>query len=318
MIEEERKKGYKVVVVGAGNVGATFAFNLMITGLATEIVLVDFDKKRAEGHVLDMNHGLPFVAPTKIITGEYEDCRDADVVVVTAGVAQKPGETRLELTRRNSEIFKAIIPSIIMHNPKILLIVSNPVDVLTYVALKLSGYPMNRVMGSGTVLDSARFRYLLGRHCEIDPRNVHGYIIGEHGDSEVPVWSRVNIGGILFRDYCTLCTRDCSVENHKQLFEKVKKAAYEVIERKGATYYAISLSLVRIVGSILRDEQSVLPVSVLMTGYLGITDVCLSLPSVVGSSGIARILEIKLDEKEAEQFHMSASVLKNIIRDIGF
>jgi L-lactate dehydrogenase len=317
MIKKE-KKGYKVVVVGAGQVGATFAFNLMITGIATEIVLIDLDKKRAEGHVLDMNHGLPFVPPTKIVVGAYEACHDADVVVITAGVAQRPGESRLELTQRNTDIFKKIIPSIVTHNPKVLLIVSNPVDVLTYVTLQLSDYPANQVIGSGTVLDSARFRYLLGQHCQVDPRNVHGYIIGEHGDSEVPVWSRVNIGGILFRDYCKSCSRPCPTNGHEKIFEKVKKAAYEVIARKGATYYAISLSLIRIVGSILRDERSVLPVSILMEGYLGITDVCLSLPAIVGSSGVEKILEMKLEEKEAEQLHRSVSVLKEIIRDIGF
>lgn len=312
------KKGYKIVVVGAGQVGATFAFNLMITGLANEIVIIDRNRELAEGHVLDMNHGIQFVPPARIVAGDYGDCADADVVVVTAGAAQKPGETRLELTQRNTDIFRSIIPAIAAHQPRVLLIVSNPVDILTYVATRLSGYPETRVIGSGTVLDSARFRYLLGEHCRVDPRNVHGYIIGEHGDSEVPVWSRVTIGGILFQDYCGLCARQCPADLRQEIFEKVKKAAYEVIARKGATYYAIGLSLVRIVGSILRNERSVLPVSVLMKGYLGIRDVCLSLPSIVGSSGVEKTLEVPLEKNEEEQFKKSASLLKDIIAGIGF
>jgi L-lactate dehydrogenase len=251
----------KVVVVGAGQVGATICFALMISGLASTIVLVDLNKDLSEGHAMDLNHGLSFVQPTSIFAGDYSDCKGADIVIVTAGAAQKKGETRLDLVRKNTGIFKDIIPKVAEQDPGIILIVTNPVDILTYVALKISGYPVNRVIGSGTSLDTARFRFLLSRHCRVDPRNVHAYIIGEHGDSEVPVWSQVNIAGVPLRDTCPVCRRDCLIGEREGIFEQVKNAAYEIINRKGYTNFAISLALVRIVGSILRDENSVLTVS---------------------------------------------------------
>jgi L-lactate dehydrogenase len=306
----------KVVIVGTGQVGSTFAFALMTSGLATGIVLIDQNSEQAEGHVMDLNHGLCFVQPSRIYVGDYSDCEDADVVVVTAGARQKPGETRLDLVRKNTDIFKAIIPEIIRYNPGTLLIVSNPVDILTYVALKVSDYPMNRVIGSGTALDTARFRYLLSRHCEVDPRNVHAYIIGEHGDSEVPVWSQASIGAMLFREYCPVCDRQCPQDEREEIFNQVKTAAYEIIEKKGATCFAIALALVRIVGSILRDENSVLTVSTLLDGYYNIDDVCLSIPVILNRNGVSKALKIALDDSEIKKLQASAGVLKEVIKTL--
>jgi L-lactate dehydrogenase len=312
------KEGPKVVIVGTGNVGATFAFSLMISGVANHIVLINRERERAEGHMMDLNHGLSFVQPSRIYVGEFEDCRDADVVVVTAGANQRPGESRLDLVRRNTEIFREIIPQISRYNPGILLIVSNPVDILTYVALKLSGMPMNRVFGSGTSLDSARFRYLLSRHCSVDPRNVNAFIIGEHGDSEVPVWSKVSIAGVSFREYCPLCERQCSDVEKEEIFQEVKNAAYEIIKRKGSTYFAIGLALVRIVGSIIRDENSVLTVSSLVDDYYGVSDLSLSIPVILNRNGISKILKMDLNPKEIRAFQSSAGILKGILNEIEF
>lgn len=309
---EERK----VAIVGTGQVGSTFAFALMISGLATSIVLIDQATERAEGHVMDLNHGLSFVQPSTIYVGDYSDCKDASIVVLTAGASQKPGETRLDLVRRNAEIFKNIIPQIAKYNPRILLIVSNPVDVLTYVALKVSGYPMNRVIGSGTALDTARFRYLLSRRFGVDPRNVHAYIIGEHGDSEVPVWSQVNIGGVSFGEYSGVCQKDCPQDEREDIFNQVKNAAYEIIKKKGATSFAIGLALVRIVGSILRNENSVLTVSTLVDSYYGVSDVCLSVPVILSQHGVSKVLTIGLDPSEINKLQASANVLKDVIKGL--
>jgi L-lactate dehydrogenase len=308
----------KVVIVGAGEVGSTFAYALMINGLATDIVLIDQDRRRAEGHVMDLNHCLSFVRPAKITAGDYGDCQDASLVVVTAGAAQKPGETRLDLVRKNTDIFKDIIPQIAKHNPHILLIVANPVDILTYVALKLSGYSMNRVIGSGTTLDTARFRYLLSQHCGVDARNVHAYILGEHGDSEVPIWSGANIGTVSLAQYCPACERHCREDERDRIFDQVKNAAYEIIERKGATGFAIGLALVRIAETIIRNENSVLTVSSLIDGYYGIDDVCLSVPAIVNQNGIAQVLTVDLSKSEKERLQYSASVLKDLIKELEF
>lgn len=307
----------KVVIVGAGHVGTTFAFALMISGVASNIVIIDRNFRQAEGHVMDLNHGMPFTHPTLIYPGDYPDCRGADIVVVTAGTAQKPGETRLDLVRRNTEIFKGIIPRIAVHDPGIILVVSNPADILTYVALRLSGYAMNRVFGSGTALDTARFKFLLSRHCRVDPRNVHAYIIGEHGDSEVPVWSQVNIAGVPFKEYCPLCNRGCSEEDREEIFRQVKTAAYQIINRKGYTDFAIALALVRIVSTILRDENSVLTVSSLIDEYYGIKDVCLSTPAIANTNGIFKQIPVSLDEAERLGLRASGELLKGIIDKLG-
>lgn len=308
----------KIVVVGAGQVGATTCFALMNSGLASTIVLIDVNDELAEGHAMDLNHGLPFVQPARIHAGGYPDCADADIVVVTAGAAQKQGESRLDLVRKNTEIFTDIIPEIVAHQPRTLLIVSNPVDILTHVSLKISKYPMNRIIGSGTTLDTARFRFLLSRHCGVDPRNVHAYIIGEHGDSEVPVWSQANIAGLPLAEYCPLCDRACLAKDKDEIFNQVKSAAYEIIRRKGHTNFAIALAVVRIAGSILRDENSALTVSTLVSDYYGISDICLSIPAILNTNGVSRHIRINLDDAEQSKLQKSAETLGGIIQKLGF
>jgi L-lactate dehydrogenase len=308
----------KVAIVGTGNVGSTFAFSLMISGLAREIILIDRNEQRARGECMDLNHGVSLVQPVDVHAAGYEGCQDADIIVITAGVKQKPGETRTDLVQRNAEIFKDIIPKITRYaGDAILLVVSNPMDILTYLTLKISGFSANRVFGSGTVLDSSRFRYLISEHCRVDPRNVHAYIIGEHGDTELPVWSNANIGGMVLAKYCPICNNKCDYKNElSKIFQEVKNAAYKIIEAKGATYYAIGLALVRIVGAILRDENSVLPVSTLINDYYGINDVCLSIPSIVNRSGVEKFLRLELSTIEQEQFKYSAETLKGIVKNI--
>ncbi|MBU1062068.1 MAG: L-lactate dehydrogenase [Candidatus Omnitrophica bacterium] len=308
----------KVVIVGMGNVGSTFAFTLMISGVAREIVLIDKNEERARGECMDLSHGASFVQPVKITSSGYEGCKDADIVVITAGAKQKPGQSRIDLVQTNAEIFKDIILKIVKYaKDAILLVVSNPMDILTYVSLKISGFPSNRVLGSGTVLDSSRFRYLISEHCHVDPRNVHAYIIGEHGDTELPVWSHANIGGMVLAQYCPICNSRCDYKKELgKIFDEVKNSAYKIIEAKGATYYAIGLALVRIVEAILRDENSVLPVSTLVNDYYEISDVCLSIPSIVNRSGVDKFLRLELSRSEQEQFRHSAETLKGVIREI--
>jgi L-lactate dehydrogenase len=308
-----------VALIGAGRVGATFAYALMINGVAGDIVLVDAVPERAEGEAMDLSHGLPFVRPCDIRAGSYADCQGADVVVITAGAAQKPGETRLELVRRNVDILRSIVPELARYaGDAIWLAVSNPVDIMTYAALKLSGKRPQEVIGSGTVLDTARLRTALSQHCGVDPRNVHAYVIGEHGDSEVPVWSLANIAGIRFDEYCLNCGVGCSAEVKQRLFTRVRDAAYQIIERKGATYYAIGLAATAITQTILRDESSVLTVSSLLAGEpYGITDVCLSTPSVVTRAGIRAVVPLSLNEAEIAGLQHSAQVLRDVIGQIA-
>lgn len=304
----------KVAIVGAGNVGATFAYALLLNGLVGEIVLIDIDRERAEGEAMDLNHAVPLSNPVRVWAGDYADCAGADVVVVTAGTAQRPDETRLDLVQRNADIFGDVIPSITAHNDKgILLIATNPVDVLSYVAWKHAGLPAGRVIGSGTVLDTARFRYLLGRHLNVDPRNVHAYVVGEHGDSEVPVWSLANVAGMRLDDYCRREGCDIAEAVRTDIAHQVRDAAYEIIKRKGATYYAVAVGLVRIVESILRDQHTVLSVSNLVPGYYGVDDVYLSLPAVLGQNGVERVLHLALDDDETEALRESASVLREVL-----
>jgi L-lactate dehydrogenase len=308
----------RIAIIGAGAVGATFAYALMIRGQADEIVLIDVNRAKAEGEAMDLRHGLPFVRPVDVHVGDYPDCAGADIVVITAGAASKPGESRLDLAGRNAEIFRQIVPQVVRYNAEgILLVVTNPVDVLTYLTARLSGRPVNKVIGSGTVLDSARFRYLLADHCGVDPRNVHAHIIGEHGDSEVPVWSLANIAGTRLADYCVVCQRDCDGIPEDEIFAQVRDAAYEVIQRKGSTHHAIGLAVSSIVESILRDQHSVLPVSSLMQGEYGLENVCLSLPTVVGREGVVQVLELPLAEEELESLRHSAAVLQEVARSVG-
>lgn len=308
----------KVVIVGAGYVGSTLAYNLIQRALVEEIVLIDINQAKAEGEVMDLSHSLPFARPVEIRVGGYEECNDATVVVITAGVAQKPGETRLDLASRNLAIYQQIIPAIIAGGTKaILLIATNPLDVMTYAAIRLSGLPPERVIGSGTLLDSSRLRFLLSRHCGVDPANVHAYILGEHGDSEVPIWSATHIAGMHLDEYCAICGRGCGPRVWEELFAKVRDAAYEIIARKGATYYAIGLALVRILTAILRDEHSLLTVSVLLNGAYGLRDVALSVPAIMGRQGVERVIPFPLTQEEEEKLHRSAAIIREVIVTLG-
>ena len=309
-----KERGSRVVIVGAGMVGATFAYSLMINGIASEIIMIDVNQERVAGEIMDLNHGISFVRPALVRAGTYVDCKDADIIVITAGSNQRPGETRIDLLARNTEIFRSIIEQITATGTEaILLIATNPVDLMTYITYKLSGFPEGRVIGSGTVLDSARFRYLISTHCHVDPSNVHAYIIGEHGDTEVPVWSLANIAGIRFADFCPVCGEMCTKPLPKEeIFDEVKNAAYKIIKGKGATYYAIGLALVEIVESIIRDEYSVLTVSTLLKGEYGIEGIFLSLPCVVNRQGIERKMQLSLSTEEESALRHSAEVLKQI------
>ena len=304
----------KVAIIGCGFVGSSSAFALMQSGLFSEMVLIDADVNRAEGEALDISHGLPFAKPMKIYAGSYEDIADAAIVIVTAGAGQKPGETRLDLVKKNVEIFKSIIPEIAKQDFNgILLIVANPVDILTYVAAKLSKLPQGRVFGSGTVLDSARLKYLLGEHLDVDNRSVHAFIIGEHGDSEMAAWSSANVSGIPLNDFCEMRGYFKHEESMKKILEEVKNSAYEIIEKKHATYYGIAMSVRRICEAIIRDEKSILPVSSIQKGEYGIENVALSLPAIVGREGVEKVVPIKLSDTEKEELIKSASTLKNVL-----
>ena len=306
----------KVGIIGCGFVGSSTAFALMQSGLFSEMVLNDVDTERAEGEALDISHGLPFAKPMKIYAGGYDDMMDCSIIVITAGAGQKPGETRLDLVKKNVGIFKGIIPEIAKRKYEgILLIVANPVDILTYAAIKLSGFPENRVFGSGTVLDTARLKYLLGEHLSIDNRSVHAFIIGEHGDSEIAAWSSANVSGIPLNDFCELrghIEHDASMQ---RIAEDVKNSAYEIIKKKKATYYGIAMSVRRICEAIIRDEKSILPVSSMQHGEFGISGVSLSIPAIVGRQGVERVVPIDLSPEEKKELIASADTLKKVIKD---
>lgn len=307
----------KVGLVGTGMVGASFAYALMQRSLAGELVLIDANRGRAEAEAQDLNHGLPFVRPMRIWAGDYADLKGAAVTVVTAGAAQRPGETRLQLLERNVDIFRQIIPQIVEHNRDgVLLIASNPVDIMTYLSLQISGLPPERVIGSGTILDTARFRTMLGERYTVDPRSVHAYIVGEHGDSEVPLWSLANIAGVRLRDFTSADGTGYDEAALQRIFEQTRDAAYSIIERKGATYYAIGLGLLSIVEAILRDQHTVMTVSSLMNGQYGVSDMCASLPSIVGAGGIEEVLNLSLSADEEEAFRRSAATLKERFQQI--
>lgn len=306
----------KITIIGAGLVGSTIAYTLIMNGLISEIVVIDINKEKSEGEVMDLNHGVPFVPPVKILAGEYRDCQNSDIIILTAGTSQKPGESRLSLVHNNTAIFKDILREILKFNQDcILLVVTNPVDILTYITYKLTGFPKNKVIGSGTVLDTARFRYLLGNHVGIDARNIHAYILGEHGDTEVPAWSISHIAGIPMDQYCKTCNQ-CNHLSRQLLYEDVRNAAYEIIQKKGSTYYAIALGVNRIVEAILRDENSILTVSSLLEGQYGLTDVALSLPTIVNKSGVERILDFSLSDNEVTALINSGNALKETIKNL--
>ena len=307
----------KIAVVGCGFVGSSSAFALMESGLFSEMVLIDATKAKAEGEALDISHGLPFAKPMQIYAGEYEDLSDASLIVVTAGAGQKQGETRLDLVKKNIGIFKTIIPEISKRNrDAILLIVANPVDILTYATVKLSGYPEARVFGSGTVLDTARLKYLLGEHLQVDSRSVHAFVIGEHGDSEIAAWSSANVSGVPLNDFCEMRGHYNHEESMKRIAEDVKNSAYQIIEKKNATYYGIAMSVKRICEAIVRDEKSVLPVSCIQHDNHGISDVALSMPHIVGKDGIEGVVPISLSEEEAAALRASAKTLRTVLDDV--
>ncbi|MBN1249237.1 MAG: L-lactate dehydrogenase [Anaerolineae bacterium] len=317
----ERSKTWrarKVVIVGAGQVGATFAYALAQSGVADEIVLVDLNAELAQGQVLDLSHGRFFFPSVYIHVGNNADYADAQVIVVTAGASQKPGESRLDLLQKNARIMRSIVDDITAQDSSaVLLVVSNPVDILTYVAQRHSGWPAGRVMGSGTVLDSARLRYQLSQHCNIDVHNVHAYILGEHGDSEFAAWSMVHLAGLSMDQYCPICGHCGDWEEERRSIEKaVRNSAYHVIDYKGATYYAVGLALVRIVGAILRNEHSVLTVSTVLDGEYGLSDVALSVPCIVSQEGIDRVMETTLPPEEDAALRASANILKEALAQL--
>jgi L-lactate dehydrogenase len=302
-------KKTRIVVIGTGAVGSTTAYTLLLRERMDELVLIDANQEKAEGDALDMNHGQPFLGQVKVWAGTYEDCREADIIIITAGAAQRPGESRIDLLKRNVAIFESITTQVLEHNTDgILLIASNPVDIMSYFTWKKSGWPVERVIGSGTLLDSARFRYLIGDKLKIDPRSVHAHIVGEHGDSEVPLWSLANIAGTELH---------LDEEDRQEIFTNTRDAAYQIIEAKGATYYAIALALDRICTAILRNEASVLNVSTLLHDYHGIDDVYMGVPCIVDRSGVREVLPLHINYNEKQLLHKSADKLKGLIQSIA-
>ena len=307
----------KVGIIGCGMVGSSTAFSLLNSGLFTDMVLIDVNRERAEGEAMDLSHCLPFIRPLEIIAGDYPDLKDCGIIIITAGVAQKDGETRLDCIHKNVQVFKSIIPQIVKYNTDaILLVVSNPVDVLSYVAYKLSGLPSNRVFGSGTVLDSARLKFGVGRWLNLDPRNIHAFVVGEHGDSELAVWSSANVSGIPIDDYCDRHGFH-HTNNRAQMEDDVRSSAYEIIKRKGATYYGIAAATTKICKTIVRDEHSIMPVSTLVNGHYDIDDVYISVPTLLGARGVEEIIDIPLSHAEQAKLTDSANTLKEVIKELG-
>jgi L-lactate dehydrogenase len=314
-----RRGSGTVAIVGAGSVGATTAFAMAQRGLASEILLVDVDEERAAGEAMDVNHGAYFTPPVRVRTGDHEDCHDADVVVLTAGAAQEPGESRLDLAGRNAALFGDLVPRVTagLSDDAVLLVVTNLVDVLSYVAWAASDLPAERVVGSGTVLDTSRLRHVLSRRFDVDPGNVHGYVVGEHGDTSVVVWSAASVSGVPLERYAA-SHGGFDAADRAAVEERVRGAAAEIIERKGATYYAIALATAEIVEAVLRDERSVLTVSTLLDGAYGVEDVYASAPCVVGGEGVREVLEFDLADAEREGLRESARVLRERRESVGW
>lgn len=310
----------KGVIIGLGQVGLACAYSMLIQDCFDELILQDIATEKLEGEVMDLYHGMPFISPTDLKAGTVaEEGKDADIVIITAGVAQKEGESRLSLLERNIAIFKTILADVVKYCPDaILLIVSNPVDIMTYATLKITGFPNSRVIGSGTVLDSARFRALIAKEIGIDSRSVHAYIIGEHGDSEVPVWSSANVGGVKLVPNTWTDLTEAEKTKYSGIFHQVQNAAYEIIKRKGYTSYAIGLSTTDIVTAILNSQERILTVSGLMTGLYGIEDVCLSVPRVLNEKGILKTVNLTLNPDEEKLLIQSAEVLKNVFSQLKF
>lgn len=311
-------EGTKIAVVGAGRVGSTFAYTLAASGLARQIVVIDAERSRAEGEAMDIAHSVPFNAPVSVQAGGLADAAGAAVTVIAAGAAQREGESRPALLRRNAEALRGIVTEAVRANPDgLLLVATNPVDALTFAALRLSGLPPAKVMGSGTVLDTARLRSELAAHFGVDARNVHAYVLGEHGDSELVAWSAASLANVPLEDYCRLTGMSCTPDHMDAIALRVRDAAYEIIRRKGATNFAIAAALTRIIEAVLRDEASVLTVSTLVDGHYGIGNVCLSLPAVVGREGVRRVLPIPLSDDEVARLRTSADAIRSTIDGMG-
>ena len=314
---DKRRSTNKVGLIGTGMVGASFAYSLMQQGVANELVLIDADAARAEGEMMDLNHCLPFVGPMQISAGDYPDLADAEVIVICAGIGQRPGQTRLELLKTNAGIFHDIVPKITAVNKEAIIIVaSNPVDILTQIAAEIVGLKYGRVLGSGTMLDTARLRFMLGQHYGVDPRSVHAYIVGEHGDSELALWSLANIAGVRLDDFVGADGQGYDREAIDRIFDQTRNAAYEIIQRKKATYYAIGLGLLAIVEAVLRDQHTVMTVSSPLTGQYGVDGISVSMPAIVGRRGVEEVLCLPLSESELEAFLSSAQTLKDRLAEI--
>lgn len=307
----------KAVMVGCGFVGATSVFALMQSGIFSEIAMIDADFGRAEGEAMDISHGVPYSESMDIHAGNYDDVKDASVVIISAGANQKPGETRLDLVQKNVAIMKQIIPEIMSRGfDGILLIVSNPVDVMTYVAQKLSGLPENKVIGSGTVLDTARLKYELSEFFDVNSKNVHAFIVGEHGDSEIAVWSTANIAGVPVQQFSQMRGEILDEEKMTEIADKIKNSAYEIIQRKKATYYGVAVAVRKICEVIVRDEKMILTVSTALHGEEGLEDVVLGMPCILGKDGIEAKVPLSLSEKEREKLQKSAETLKGVLQSI--
>ncbi len=307
----------KIVVIGAGKVGSTTAYTLMMSRLAAEIVLIDVNKDRAEGEALDISHGIAYLWQTVVRAGDYADCADADIIIITAGIGRQPGQTRLDLAKTNISVVRSIIEGVMKYAADpLLLIISNPVDILTYIVQKETGLPASRVIGSGTMLDTGRFRYLLADHCKVDVRNVQAFIVGEHGDSELALWSHASLASKPFDEYCETCGHPCGGVNRQKMFEATRDAGIGIIQKKGATFYGVSLAASRIVSAVMGDENAVLTVSSMLNGQYGLSDVALSLPCIVNRSGIDRFLDIHISDDEQTLLEESAEKLKSVIKEV--
>ena len=314
----KKEGGVKIAIVGAGFVGTSFAYSLLIRSLVSEVVLIDANHDRAEGEAMDLSHGLPFLGHVTVRVGDYVDCADSDIVVVTVGSLRKDMQSRVDWARENFAAMCEVISKITEYNKKcILLIATSPVDVMTYVALKMSGFSKMKVIGSGTVLDTARLRFLLGEYLGVDSRNVHSYIIGEHGDNEVPLWSLANVAGVRLKKYLRLSNMPYQKNALDKLFVGVRDAGTEIIRRKERTNWGIGLTLTRIVESIVRNENSILTVSCYLENYHGTGDVCLSVPALVNRDGVKRIIDLPLSKEEEEAFQKSADAIKETIKSLG-
>ena len=316
-MKEKNKNGTKITILGAGNVGASIAYTFAVAGTCSDIVLVDINKAKAKGEAMDIRQGVSFGENVEVFDGEYEDAKDSDIVVVTLGIARKPGQTRLDLAQINVNIIKEVMPQIAKYAPDaIYVVVSNPVDVLTYTILKCTDLSPNQVIGSGTALDTSRLRAIIGDRVGLSPNSIHAYVFGEHGDSSFIPWSLTNIAGIPMEEYCA--DQDHADLDEEEIINEVRTAGAEVIKRKGATFYAIAMSVNKICDSILRDSNNIITVSTMMNGKYGIDDVCLSLPCVIGSNGIEREVSPKMTEEEIEKLRASAKALRAVIDQIQF